>query len=287
MGRCQARWTGPRYSGLHEAASPRLPCRRKILKGLRPSPATIPSSCSPMVRAGFLLPTGLQDGPLPTHYEPLESVLQNPLYGQQCNPARLEYDRPDNPMARAYSDPRFPYVITTYRLTEQHTSGAMSRWLSWLAELQPEMFCEISPQCWPKKEVCATAIGPPSRLPAPKSKCGSLSPSAFRPLRAEGRTYCSSNWSTVSLGKPAACSRRRCQRTGLLSAPILTSAIQESKALTGDISYLAAAPAESLFPKCSESRARGTIAGSPSGTSPTGRQAFHPRIPFSQRGDQT
>ena len=58
----------------------------------------------------------------------------------------MEYDRSDNQLARPIGDPRFPYVITTYRLTEQHTSGAMSRWLSWLAELQPRMFCEISPE---------------------------------------------------------------------------------------------------------------------------------------------
>ena len=91
-------------------------------------------------------PTGLLDGPLPTHYEPQESVVKNALYGQQCNPARMEWDRKDNPYHRAWNDPRYPYVITTYRLTEHHTAGAMSRWLSWLAELQPAMFCEVSPQ---------------------------------------------------------------------------------------------------------------------------------------------
>jgi formate dehydrogenase major subunit len=91
-------------------------------------------------------PTGLLDGPLPTHYEPQESVCENPLYGQQCNPARMEWDRKDNPYHRAFDDPRYPFVITTYRLTEHHTAGGMSRWLSWLAELQPEMFCEVSPQ---------------------------------------------------------------------------------------------------------------------------------------------
>jgi formate dehydrogenase major subunit len=91
-------------------------------------------------------PTGLLDGPLPTHYEPQESVLQNPLYGQQCNPARMEWDRKDNPYHHPYDDPRFPYVITTYRLTEHHTAGGMTRWLSWLSELQPELFCEVSPQ---------------------------------------------------------------------------------------------------------------------------------------------
>jgi formate dehydrogenase major subunit len=91
-------------------------------------------------------PNGLLDGPLPTHYEPQESVCENPLYAQQCNPARMEWRRKDNPYHRAHGDPRFPYVITTYRLTEHHTAGAMTRWLSWLSELQPEMFCEVSPE---------------------------------------------------------------------------------------------------------------------------------------------
>ena len=94
----------------------------------------------------IFVPTGLQDGPLPTHYEPQESVVKNPLYGQQCNPERMEWRRDDNPYHRPYDDPRFPYVITTYRLTEHHTAGGMSRWLSWLSELQPEMFCEVSPE---------------------------------------------------------------------------------------------------------------------------------------------
>src|SRR5699024_11556108 len=38
----------------------------------------------------------------------------------------------------------YPFVFTTYRLTEHHTAGGMSRWLQYLTELQPEMFCEIS-----------------------------------------------------------------------------------------------------------------------------------------------
>jgi formate dehydrogenase major subunit len=37
-------------------------------------------------------------------------------------------------------------VLTTYRLTEHHTAGGMSRTLPYLAELQPEFFCEVSPQ---------------------------------------------------------------------------------------------------------------------------------------------
>ncbi len=90
-------------------------------------------------------PNGLLDGPLPTHYEPQESIVENALYGQQCNPSRMEWLRRENPYHKAWGDPRFPYAITTYRLTEHHTAGGMSRWLSWLSELQPEMFCEVSP----------------------------------------------------------------------------------------------------------------------------------------------
>ncbi len=50
-------------------------------------------------------------------------------------------------------NPRYPYVITTYRLTEHHTSGAMSRWSSWLSELQPALFCEIDGQLAQEKGV--------------------------------------------------------------------------------------------------------------------------------------
>jgi formate dehydrogenase major subunit len=91
------------------------------------------------------VPQGLKDGPLPAHYEPLESILRNPLYGQQSNPEALRFERPDNPYASS-PDERFPYVLTTYRLTEHHTAGAMTRTLSHLAELQPELFAEISPE---------------------------------------------------------------------------------------------------------------------------------------------
>jgi formate dehydrogenase major subunit len=90
--------------------------------------------------------SGLKDGPLPTHYEPLESVVTNPLYPEQnTNPAAKKKERPDNAYGLE-ADKRFPYVLSTYRLTEHHTSGAMSRYLPHLAELQPELFAEISPQ---------------------------------------------------------------------------------------------------------------------------------------------
>lgn len=97
--------------------------------------------------AGWIwVSSGLKDGPLPAHYEPLESVVTNPLYPKHgTNPAADKKERPDNPYGHE-QDQRFPYVLSTYRLTEHHTSGAMSRYLPHLAELQPELFAEISPE---------------------------------------------------------------------------------------------------------------------------------------------
>jgi formate dehydrogenase major subunit len=95
---------------------------------------------------------GLVDGPLPTHYEALESPVTNPLYYQQYDPALRKFDRPDNPYNKP-ADPNYPYVVTTYRLTEHHTSGAMSRWIPWLNELQPELFAEISPELAEEKDI--------------------------------------------------------------------------------------------------------------------------------------
>ncbi|MDG6107128.1 molybdopterin-dependent oxidoreductase [Dactylosporangium aurantiacum] len=92
-------------------------------------------------------PAGLVDGPLPAHYEPQESPLPNLLYPKRrANPVReLHTTHPDN----LYAPPGgggYPYVITTYRLTEHFTAGGMSRWVPYLAELQPEFFCEVSPE---------------------------------------------------------------------------------------------------------------------------------------------
>lgn len=99
-------------------------------------------------KAWLYVPAGLIDGPMPTHYEPVESHVRNPLYKQQANPTRKAYPREENPDNPSPPDPRhevYPFVFTTSRLTEHHTAGAMSRNLAYLAELQPAMFVEVSP----------------------------------------------------------------------------------------------------------------------------------------------
>jgi formate dehydrogenase major subunit len=100
--------------------------------------------------SGWLfVPSGLADGPLPAHYEPQESPVPNLLYGQRANPARQvirQQESQYDPAAGESGADVFPFVTTTYRLTEHHTAGGMTRSVPFLSELQPEMFCEVSPE---------------------------------------------------------------------------------------------------------------------------------------------
>ncbi len=100
-------------------------------------------------KGSLYVPQGLIDGPMPTHYEPVESPFRNLMYTQQANPTRKEYERGDNrinPSPPQEHSEVFPYIFTTSRLTEHHTAGGMSRYLQYLSELQPEMFIEVSPE---------------------------------------------------------------------------------------------------------------------------------------------
>ena len=84
---------------------------------------------------------GLGDGPFPEHYEPLECPIdKNPL-----SPVRIN---PTTTLFKGYEfktcDPKFPFVGTTYRVTEHWQTGLMTRYQSWLVEAEPQMFVELS-----------------------------------------------------------------------------------------------------------------------------------------------
>jgi formate dehydrogenase major subunit len=136
--------------------------------------------------AWLYVPTGLVDGPLPTQYEPMESPVHNPVYKQQSSPVLKYWKHPANPIA-AVGDPKFPYVMTTYRLTEHYLSGAMSRWLPVLSELQPELFVEISPELAQEKGIRNLDW---VRISTPRSSVRSkaLVTRRLRPLQIDGRT---------------------------------------------------------------------------------------------------
>ncbi|HZH75964.1 MAG TPA: molybdopterin dinucleotide binding domain-containing protein, partial [Archangium sp.] len=178
-------------------------------------------------------PTGIIDGPLPTHYEPHESVVPNLLYAkQQCNPMRLEWRRRDNAYHLAWGDPRYPFVLTTYRLTEHHTAGGMSRWLSWLSELQPEMFCEVSPELARERGLLHGGWATVSTARG-SIECRVLVTARLRPLKLNGR------W-IHQIGLPyhwGGVGRARGDSTNDLIALVgdPNVIIQESKAFTGNI----------------------------------------------------
>ena len=139
-------WTGLDNADFTKDTPPDAPENLQHGEGVAALGGARPYTLHPDGVGWLYVPSGLKDGPLPTHYEPLESLFPNPLYSQDTNPAASTKERPDNPYANSPGDERFPYVLTTYRLTEHHTAGGMTRTLSHLAELQPELFTEVSPE---------------------------------------------------------------------------------------------------------------------------------------------
>lgn len=86
---------------------------------------------------------GLADGPFPEHYEPLECPIEkNLMSDQRINPVIKIFK--GGPDTFATCDPRYPFVCTTYRVTEHWQTGVLSRWLPWLLEAEPQIFCEMS-----------------------------------------------------------------------------------------------------------------------------------------------
>ncbi|CAN5564771.1 molybdopterin-dependent oxidoreductase [soil metagenome] len=183
-------------------------------------------------KGSLFVPDGLQDGPLPAHYEPVESVVPNALYGQNCNPARMEFKRRDNRYHKPFDDERFPFVVTTYRLTEHHTAGGMSRWVGWLSELQPEMFCEVSSQLAKERNLVnggwATITTARSQIEARVLVTDRIKPLRLgrREVHQIGLPY---HWGSKGIVTGDATN----ELIGFVADPNVS--IQESKALTADI----------------------------------------------------
>ncbi len=95
---------------------------------------------------------GRNDGPFPEHYEPLECpVPENVMSSQFTNPTIKIFK---GEMDKHFTcDPRFPFVGTTYRVTEHWQTGVMTRWQSWLLETEPQLFVEMSPELAKMKEI--------------------------------------------------------------------------------------------------------------------------------------
>jgi len=139
-------WGGLDYPDYKKDMAPETPDDLENGSGVEALGGARPFTMHPDGVGWLFVSSGLKDGPLPSHYEALESLISNPIYTQQTNPPADKKIRPDNRYAASPGDPHYPYILSTYRLTEHHTAGGMSRTLSHLAELQPELFTEVSPE---------------------------------------------------------------------------------------------------------------------------------------------
>ncbi len=89
---------------------------------------------------GHIFGPGRADGPFPEHYEPMESPFRDHVFSpQRSNPvAFVSHNEP-----LAVADDKFPFVGTTYRVTEHWQTGLMTRRCSWLVEAEPQVFAEM------------------------------------------------------------------------------------------------------------------------------------------------
>jgi formate dehydrogenase major subunit len=101
----------------------------------------------------WLFSPAMKDGPFPTHYEPAESPVTNLLYPKQNDSPVVRYFEGPMNLIDHVPSKQFPIVACTFRVTEMYLSGPMSRFNSWLNELMPEMFVEISPELAAEKGI--------------------------------------------------------------------------------------------------------------------------------------
>jgi formate dehydrogenase major subunit len=176
-------------------------------------------------------PVGTVDGPLPTHYEPWESPVRNLLYKQDRNPVAKFWDVTGNKYNES-AGVQFPHVITTYRLTEHHLSGAMTRWLPWLAELMPDLFVEMPHELAEEKGI-ANGDYVTVTTERGSTEARALVTSRLRPLTIDGkRVYqIGMPWHWGYMG--IATSDITNNLTSFVADPNVT--IHEAKAFTADI----------------------------------------------------
>lgn len=93
------------------------------------------------------------DGPMPEHYEPWESPVDNALSGTQNNPTAMIFEGDTKGSAGEY-----PVICTTIRTVEHSLGGQLTRNMPFLVELAPAAYVEISEQLASEKGIKAGDI---------------------------------------------------------------------------------------------------------------------------------
>ncbi len=85
---------------------------------------------------------GMEDGPLPEHFEPFETPVDSNLLNGSLNNPCMKFA--ENESTKHGSVEEYPIVATTYSVTEQWQTGGQSRSCPALVEAMPTQFIEIS-----------------------------------------------------------------------------------------------------------------------------------------------
>ena len=128
---------------------------------------------------------GLNEGPFPEHYEPVESPLvKNLMSSQFNNPAiKLFKGQLDG---YAVNDPKYPIVCSTYTSTEHWCTGSITRWQSWLIEAMPQVYVEISTELAGEKSI---KNGEKVKVVSKRGEmeCVAMVTTRYRPFQVNGR----------------------------------------------------------------------------------------------------
>ena len=191
-------WDGKRWSG-SDVPDIRLDADPMAADAVRPFIMTAEGV------ARLFAPTGLAEGPLPEHYEPFESPLVNNLMHPTSKVARA------NPAARIFKGdlerlgvPKdFPYVATSYRLTEHFQQW--TKHVRTSAIIQPQQFVEIGEGLAKEKGI---ANGDVVKVSSKRGfiKAVALVTKRIPALQVDGRTVHTvgmpNHWGFVGLAKP-------------------------------------------------------------------------------------
>jgi formate dehydrogenase major subunit len=140
---------------------------------------------------GSIFGPGLADGPFPEHYEALECPLQeNIMSKQRINPTlKIFYEKGKGEIEDIFAscDLRFPFVATTYRVSEHWQTGVMTRHLPWQLEMVPQQFVEMSEELAKEKGI-QTGETVTVKSARGEVKAVAIVTPRFKPFRVAGST---------------------------------------------------------------------------------------------------
>jgi formate dehydrogenase major subunit len=140
---------------------------------------------------GTIFGPGLADGPFPEHYEALECPLQeNPMSKQRINPTlKIFYEKNKGAIEDVFAscDLRFPFVATTYRVSEHWQTGVLTRHQPWQLEMVPQQFVEMSGELAKEKKI---RTGETVRVKSARGevKAVAIVTPRFKPFKVAGST---------------------------------------------------------------------------------------------------